>query len=287
MADVITGALSELDSTKAVLIAKMVQKELAFKPVLVKTISDVTPFALPGQKQISFPKLTSFTVTNRAEGAYGDASALTSSVDTMSLNFNAYVSWIIDSYSATQSSIDAQLENAKLAAAAQSRYVDEQIIVKMAAVAASFQNVGVDVDVTYSNLLAMRKAILKADGDLSMCSIAASPAQEAVLLGLTEFKQADYYGGPATIPSGMIGSILGMPVFVHNGLADKQLFMFEKTGLAVGFQKNAQYGEESAIGYGVGAKKAAIDQLFGLMGLQLGLKGAAAGKSPLVIGLND
>jgi hypothetical protein len=37
----------------------------------------------------------------------------------------------------------------------------------------------------------------------------------------------------------------------------------------------------------VGAKKAAIDQLFGIAGMQLALKGAAAGKSPLVVGLND
>lgn len=287
MVDVVTGALGELNTTKAVLIAKMVQKELAFAPMLVKTISDVSAFALPGHKQISFPKLTSFSVTNRAEGAYGDASALTASVDTMNLDFNAYVSWIIDNFTATQSNISAQLENARLAAAAQARYVDEQIIVKLAAVAASFQNVGADVDATYANLLDMRKKILKADGNLSACSIISSPAQESVLLSLTEFKQADYYGGPATIPSGMIGSILGMPVFVHNGLADKQLFMYEKTGLAIGFQKNAQYGEESAIGYGVGAVKAAIDQIFGLVGLQLGLKGAAAGKSPLVVGLND
>lgn len=285
MADAII-ANTELGATKAILIANLVQKELAFKAQLVKTVTDVSPFAVKGAKQISFPKLTSFSVSNRAEGVFGDATAVTSSVDTMNLDFNAYVSWIIDNFSATQSNINAEIEAAKLAAAAQARYVDTQLITKLAAVAASFQNVGADVDVTYNNLLDMRKKILKANGDLSMATIIASPAQEAILLGLDEFKRADVYG-QANIPSGVVGSILGMPVMVHNGLADKQLFMYEKSGIAIGFQKQASYGSQSAIEYGVGAMRNAIDQYFGVVGLQLGLQGAAAGKSPLVIGLND
>jgi hypothetical protein len=205
----------------------------------------------------------------------------------MSLNFNAYVSYAVDGFTAKQVTIDAQMEALKFAAAAQGRYVDEQIIVKLAAIAASFINTGSDVDVTYANLLTLRKAILKADGVLANTCIIASPAQEAVLMGLSEFKDASAYGGAAVVPNGVVGKILGMPVYVHNGLADKQLFMYEKSALAIGFQKEAEYGEQPFIELGVGAKKCAVDQYFGLVGQQLALKGAAAGKSPLVVGLND
>jgi len=285
MADAFMGD-TELGATKSVLISSLVQRELAFNSVLRNYVTDVSNFAVKGVKQISFPKLSSFTVIDRAEGVVGEATALTATVDTMNLDFNAYVSWIVDSFTAQQTTIEGQMEAIKLAAAAQARYIDAQIIVKLAAIAASFTNVGSDVNVTYAGLLNLRKLILQADGNLSNTVIVASPAQEAVIMGLTEFKDASVFG-QATIPRGVVGMILGMPVVVHNGLADKQLFMFDKSGIALGMQKEAQYGEQPYIELGVGAKRSAIDQAFGLVGLQLALKGAAAGKSPLVLGLND
>lgn len=280
-------ANTELGATKATLISNLVQRELAFAAMLRETITDVSNFAVKGSKSILFPKLTSFSVGARTEGALGETTAVTASTDTLNLDVNAYVSWAIDAFTAKQTTIDSQMEAIKLAAAAQGRYVDAQIITKLAAVAASFINVGAEVDVTYANLVDMRKAILKADGIIANTVIIASPAQEAVLMKLAEFKDASAYGANAVVPNGVIGKILGMPIYVHNGLADKQLFMYEKSALAIGFQKEAEYGEESFLQLGVGAKRVAIDQYFGLAGMQIGLKGAAAGKSPLVIGLND
>lgn len=285
MADAYMGN-TEIGVTKATLISNLVQKELAFNAVLRSTVTDVSGFARPGLKTISFPKLTSFSVTNRSEGVLGETSALTATLDSLNLDFNAYVSWGIDAFTAQQTSIDAQMEAIKFAAVAQSRYVDTQIITKLAAIAAGFINVGADVNVTYANLLSMRQEILKADGNIGQTVILASPAQEAVIMGLSEFKDASVFG-QAVIPRGVVGQILGMPVIVHNGLADKQLFMYEKSALAIGFQKEASYGEESYLQLGVGAKRCAIDQYFGVAGMQLALKGAAAGKSPLVRGLND
>jgi hypothetical protein len=85
------------------------------------------------------------------------------------------------------------------------------------------------------------------------------------------------FGAP-TLITGQIGRCLGIPVIVHNGLADGEFFMFEKSGIALGFQSAPAYGEAPAIDYGVGSVKRAIDQLFGVAGLQL-----TAGVSPLVI----
>jgi hypothetical protein len=205
----------------------------------------------------------------------------------MDLNFNAYISYGIDAFTAKQAGIESEMASLKLAAAAMGRYIDTQIIVKLAALAASFINVGADVDVTYANLLTLRKAVLKADGVLANTIIVASPAQEAVLMSLAEFKDASAYGANAVVPNGVIGKILGMPIYVHNGLADKQLFMYEKSGVALGVQKEVQVGKQSFIELGVGAEKVALDCYFGLVGQQLGLKGAGATKSPLVVGLND
>lgn len=285
MADVIMGN-TELGSTKQALIASLVQKELAFKAVLTGAVSDVSVYAQPGMKSIDFPKLSSFTVTNRTEGVAGEATALTSANDTLLLDKNAYVSWIIDSVTALQSNIPAQMESAKRAAASLSRFVDSAIIAEMRTAASFFSNVGADADATYADLLEMVLKLEEADADMAQACFVVSPKQKSVLMGLNEFKSSDYFA-PQNVMRGQIGMILGVPVITHNGLAQKETFLFEKSALCVGFQQNAAYGEESEIKYGVGAVRAAVQQLFGVKALQLGQKGAASGKSPLIIGLND
>lgn len=285
MADVIT-ANTQLGATKQDLIASLVQKELAFKAVLTGAVTDVSVYAAPGSKSISFPKLTSFTATARTEGTLGEAVALTASVDQLLLNDNAYVSWIIDSITSIQANIPAQIVSAQRAAAAMSRYVDNALIVAIRAAAASFINVGADADVTYANLLNLVLKIEEADGDLGQSVFLVSPKQKSVLLGLNEFKSSEYYGAPNAL-KGQIGMILGVPVVAHNGLAQKEVFLMEKSSMAIGFQKSAAYGEQDEIQYGVGSKRAAVEQLFGVKAMQTGLKGAAAGKSPLIVGLND
>ena len=286
MADAYMGN-TELGASKATLISNMVQKELAFSAILRGTVTDVSQYAIKGVKTISFPKLTSFTVGNRTEGVLGETQSLVASIDNLNLDINAYASWAVDSFTAKQITIDGQLESIRLASSSMGRFVDNQVIAKLVAGAASFINVGTDADVTYANLLAMRKTLLKADANLADCVIIASPAQEAVLMGLAEFKDAAAYGANAVVPSGVIGKILGMPIYVHNGLSDKQLFMYEKSAIAIGFSKEAEYGSQPFIELGVGAERSAIDMYFGLAVMQQGLKGAASGKCPLIVGLND
>lgn len=285
MADVITGN-TELGASKQALIAALVQRELAFNAKLLPYFTDVSAFAIPGSKSISFPKLTSFTVVNRTEGSAGDASALTATVDTMDLNINAYIAYVIDSTTKLQSNIQAEMEYAKRAATAHGRYVDSQIITALAAGAASFVNVGADADVTYANLVDMQEDYLIADGLMEQGAWLLSVQQNKAILSLSEFKDTSAFGEMA-IRDGVVKQILGMPVVIHNGLAGKQLFLVSKESLAVGFQKAPAMSEQEDNRYGVGAVRAAIDQLFGIKALQTGLKGAAAGKSPLILGLND
>lgn len=285
MPDVVTGN-TELGTTKQDLIAALVQRELAFKAKLVPVITDVSMFAVPGAKSISFPKLTSFTVVDRSEGVAGDASALVSTLDTVNLDYNAYVAYIIDAMTKKQANINAELEFAKRAAAAHARYVDSQIIVALAAGAAHFQNVGADVDVTYANLVDMQFRYLNADGLLEEGSWLISVSQNKAILGLTEFKDTSAFG-EMVIRDGYVKQILGMPVVIHSGLASKEAYLVGKEGLAIGFQSAPAMDEQKANEYGVGASRVAVDQLFGIKALQTGLKGAAAGKSPLILGLND
>jgi len=282
MADVITGN-TQLAATKQDLIAAIVQKELQFKAKLLSYVTDVSQFCVPGAKSIAFPKLTSFTVIDRASAAAGDASVLTASTDVLDLEWNAYVAWIIDSSDEIQSAIPAQLEFARRAASAHGRFVDEKIIAELETVGVATTTAG---DISRDIVLEMRKALLKRNADLDQAALVISPDQEEFMLKVAQFTEAQIYGS-SNVPSGMIGSVYGVPVVVHNGLGVQQYFMFEKNGLAVGFQKAPAMSEQMANEYGTAAKRVAMDQLFGVQGLEIAQAGVGAGLSALVVKDNN
>lgn len=278
MADLITGN-TQLSPTKAEVIAAVVQKELAFQAKLLPYVTNVSQFAVKGSNVISFPKLSSFSITNRASGAAGDASVLTATKDQIALSFNAYCAWIIDSMDEVQTSIEAQMEFAKRAASAHGRYIDTQIL------AVADSDAGLDVGaapITRDLILDMREQLIKSFANLNETVLVIGPDQEKEMLKISEFTQAQIYGG-AVIPSGVIGSVYGTPVVLHQGVAAGKAFMWAKDGIALGFQKAPNMSSQGANEYGTTAVRVAMDQLFGVDSLQKAELGAPAGTSPLIV----
>lgn len=277
-------ANAELGAVKQALIASIVQKELAFAAQMPKTITDVSVFAKPGMKSIDFPKTGSLTVANRATGEQGTKSKLTFLTDTLALNQNAYVSWLIDSADELQSNIDVQAEFIKRAATAHARNLDTVIL-------SGLYNAAHDTSFTVGNIdaakiIAMRKALLAKNANIADITLVVSVEQEAVMLGIDQFVRQDIYG-TSNVPSGVIGRVYGIPVMVQNGLpANCNALMYEKSGFCYGFQKGPAYGEQSDITFGVGSKLCAVDQLFGVKALQVAQESAPAGTSPLIVALN-
>lgn len=282
MADSITGN-TELSSTKQDIVSELVQRELQAAVTMLPTIDDMSRLAAKGMKRIDIPKLTSFTVVNRASGASGDASALTAATDKLDLDQNAFVAWIIDSFDEIQSNIQAQLEFARRAAAAQGRFVDNEIIKEMETVGIPTTTAG---DITRNIVLEMREALLLNEADKNALWLVIDPTQEAIMLAIDEFTRADIYGS-SNIPDGMIGRVYGVPVIMNTQLGTQQFFMYERTGVAIAFQQKPRMASESAIGFGTGARKFALDQIFGVQGTQIGEKSASASQSALVIKDNN
>lgn len=278
--EVITGN-TELVATKQALISSLIQKELKFKAKLLPTVTDLSAFAVKGAKSIAFPKLNSFTVQNRTSAAAGDIQALTSSVDTLDLNINAYVSFLIDSFDLQQTAIDAEMEYANRAASALARYVDSQIISVLEAAAAT--DVGT-APITADMILDAREQLLNAFADPAACAMVVGTDQEKAMLKITDFVRADAYGS-SNIGSGVIGSVYGMPVMVHQGVSAGKAYFYSKDAVGIAFQKQITMAEQAEIAYGTGAKRVAMDMLFGCKALQVGELGAAAGKSPLIVKL--
>ena len=106
------------------------------------------------------------------------------------------------------------------------------------------------------------------------------------MLKVDEFTRADIYGS-AVVPNGVIGRVYGIPVIVHNGLADAQFFLWEKSGLGIAFQRAPNMSSQPANEYGTSAQRVAMDQLFGIGGLHIAEHGVAAGLSALVVKDNN
>jgi phage tail tube protein FII len=283
---------TEVGATKQDIIAAAVQAELKERSFLTNWVLDVSNFAGKGMKSISFPKLTSFTVEERASATAGTIQNLTASVDKLDLDKRAYISWLIDSNDAIQATIDYQVEAALYASREHSRFVDDKLIEEALVVASLSVNGASPADIGRDEILGMRRYLMENNANMQDVVLVIPPSQEEALLKVNEFSRADIYG-QAIIPSGVIGRVYGIPVLIHNSseLDEQQALMFEKSGLAIGFQRMPSFDEQKEIAFGTGAMRQALDQLFGVKGLQLGVSTSkhtvASGKSALVAKLAD
>ena len=274
MADLIHGN-TQVGATKAELISAVVQKELKFKAQLAPYFYDVSQFAVKGMKSISFPKLGSFSAALRTSGTQGDATVVTSTVDKMDLDKNAYIAYIIDSSDSVQSTVNWEMELAKRAGAAHGRYFDSQLITALENGAGLVA--GTLGTITEDDVLDMREFVKGNEGMLDESVLIIGPDLEKQMLKIDRFTRYDAYAS-SNIPSGVIGKVHGLPVVIHNGMTTGQAIVASKDALAYGFQLGPQSSEQPANEYGSLAKRVAVDQLFGVKALQID---AAAKYAPI------
>jgi N4-gp56 family major capsid protein len=276
-------ANTQMAPTKMDLVVEMAQRELKAQAQLAGFFSDKSSFAVKGFKTVSFPKLSSFSVLDRSSGSAGTEQVVSASVDTLNLDKNKQVLWVIDPSDEIQSTLNWELETVRLASSAHGRQFDRDLV--DAAMSARTE-VSATGDITRDLVLEMIEYLSKNFAVRNQIALFISPAQRTAMLKISEFTQAQIYGN-AVIPNGTIGSVYGVPVVEAPILTDAEFFMADKDGLAFALQKAPAYDEQKAIEYGAGAMKRTLDQLYGVKALQIAQGTASAGKSALIIGYND
>lgn len=273
MADQITGS-TELDNQKNELISGIVQDALRQESVVASTLTDVSQFAVKGMKSIAFPYANPFTVQKRVSGQKGSAQAFTMLNDTLALNENAYISWIIENFDQLQSAADISAEAVKEAAVAHSIGFDDDCIAALVAGGHADNAVTFSAAITKENILSMRRKLRdqKVKPRLGDWTLLVKPAQEEEMLSISGFVEADKYGNNRAVTMGEIGALYGVIVKVTESdeLPDDSSLMYHRRAAVYGFQSGAKYGSESALDYGVGTLKEAIDQLYGVKVMQSG-----------------
>lgn len=273
-------AIQTLPNSKNDLIVSAVQKNLIEKSVLAGTVRDVSAFAVKGSKSFEVPKLSNFTVTNRAFGSAADSQNLVDSTDSIALNNNAYIAWLYDSRDNYQSTIEYKIEAAMRASLSHAKYVDEQVISTIDAVA------GIEVSAATfktvkEQVLEMRRQLLQNGGDIARMTIAIGVDKEAEMLAENDFVRADFYGS-ANVRTGQIGQLYAIRVVISRLITGDEMKMYDADGIGLAFQGGVEMSEQDANEYGASSKRVAMDQVFGLGGLELGEQGVGATVSPLV-----
>src|SRR5690606_11193857 len=102
---------------------------------------------------------------------------------------------------------------------------------------------------------------------------------------IKEFVRYDYTGlavGQNPIVSGMIGRIYGTPVVVSNAMTAGRYAMWEKSGLAIAFQRQPTIGRQPQVEYQPTAERWAIEAHFEVKALQIDVGYASTNKSALI-----
>lgn len=282
-------AANNLVNTKADLIASLVQRELLESATLATFVTDLSGLAVKGAKSISIPKLSSFTVQNRAFGAAATPNAaLTDAVDVINLDKNKIVLFGYDAHDEMQSSINYMIEAISRAARAHGRQVNTDILSTWDTVAGLNVNGATPADITVADILDMREFLLENFADMSRAALVISADQEKAMLKIAEFSRYDYRGvGPTPIVNGTIGSVYGVPVVINQQVGAQQAYMVAPEGSAIAFQKAPAVAEQVELTYGSEGRLVVVDQLYGVGGLQLSEGTAALGKSPMIAKLAD
>jgi len=282
-------AAQDLINTKQDVISAIVQRELTESASLIQNCRDLSSLAVKGVKQIELPKLSQFTVQDRAFGAAAsENAALTDSTDVVALDKNKIVLFGYDAKSDVQSTVAYLTEAIRRASTAHGRQINDDILAEWDTVAGLNLNGGAPADITVDDILDMREFLMVNFADMGGAKLVIAADQEKAILKLDEFRRFDYRGdGTAPVVNGVIGSVYGIPVQLNQQIGAQQAYMVHAEGCGFAFQSAPSVAQDDDLTYGTGGKQVAVDVLYGIGGLQLGEGTAAASTSPFIAKLKN
>ena len=267
MADLITTA-STIDATRSEFISEIILRELQAAPKLLPLVRNVSQFAIEGRKSIEFPHVGEFTVAERSDGATVDAQRLTYGTEKLDLDKSPSVQWLLEKKADVQSILRLEAINAQKAARAHARYIDSSIIETLVGGAPTANDVTYNAADIEGNILDIVEKMDEANCPEENRFVLFRPAQKKLLLKVANFVQADRRGTAQSLLSGELGEAYGLRFIMSNNqttsFVDDVMVGFHSDAMAVGFQLNPFIDEQKAIEYGAGARRYAMDLLWGL-----------------------
>lgn len=276
MADVIFGK-TEVDAVSMELVlGAMVQEQLIQQAILLPTVNMYpAPF---GTDKLKIPKAGGFTVGDKAENTAVDAQTITYATDDLLLDKHKVVQVLVEKFAMMQSEVAVLSDIAGRAGRAMALQLDTDIISALEATSSSSP----DHRIAYAGASIAQADILEAIRLLKVqnvntkeCYLGISPGSEKAMLSIADFVRADAYGNAQGLQAGMLGTIYGLKVIVHNGFADLKSLVWHPSHVGVGIQEQISYATESALAH-LGSRHS-WDMVYGVKTLDSGKRGVMLG----------
>jgi hypothetical protein len=238
---------SVIDPVALEAISAFVQQELIAKPKLNGAVTDLSALVGPGMDSIKIPRYGSFVAERKLGATKLSAQKLDPTADQLYLNKQDAVYTEVENIAQLQSSVGVlELYSQRIASAIMKKW-DYEIYTELALASSSSP----DHQVAYASGSALTKAdftnskkLLRAaevdvdSGDLYLCC---NETQEAVLLGLADFVDADkwFSGAEQVKMNGLIGKAYGFQIII--GTQYSAPVFFHKSACAFAVQAGMQF----------------------------------------------
>jgi len=251
-------------------IASIVQVKLRKSSILSSIFTDVTSFAMEGDKSISFPRWTNaFSVQKLSGSQKGDDQEALFDLDQLNLNQEAHIQWVIKKFDQARAKVQILQQAIGEATVQHGLGLDADIY---AAFDASIDsgNVLTPAALSQSTIVDMITAANVARIPKMDRSFIFSNAEYGNLLKIDGFVDASK-SNLDIVRNGQIGTLYGIPVFESDEVAAGNSYLVHKAALCYGFGSMPSVEDQKAIEYGTGSRRWVMDQLYGVKALNSGL----------------
>lgn len=278
MADVLFGK-TEVDAVSMELVlGAMVQEQLIQQAVLLPTVSMYpAPF---GVDKLKIPKAGGFTVGDKAENTPADAQTITYSTDDLLLDKHKVIQVLVEKYAMIQSEVAMLSDIASRAGKAMALQLDTDIIVGLVATSAAAPDHRIafaGASIAQTDILEARRLLKVQNVNVQECYLGINPTEEKAILAIADFVRADAYGSAAGLQSGVLGSLYGTKVIVHNSFTAGNAVMWHPSHVGVGIQEQMSYDTMKDLANL--ATRHSWDMIYGVKTLDSGKRGVLLGSA--------
>ena len=257
--------VTETVATAVDVIGSQVQTYLQQSSKILGQVTDYSNLVVPGAKSVEIPRSGGFTIQDKSENTAVTPQVITYATDSIALNLHKVAQWEIEDI-ANEQTVVAILQDALLKAGKDMALnVDDVLIDILETASASSPDHRIAYTATTTiaeaDILNARELCIVQNLDPSELILAVSPAQEKVMLGLSNFIDASKYGSAGAISNGEIGRVFGATVIVHNSVEDLKSLMFHKSAVGYASQMSMRYQSQAVLSNL--AQLHSLDHLFG------------------------
>lgn len=278
MPDVIFGK-TEVDAvSQELILGQMVQQFLIQEAVLLPTVNNYS--APLGTDKLKIPRAGGFSVGDKSENVSVDAQTITYATDDLDLNKHKVVQILVEKFALKQSQVSVLSDIASRAGKALALQLDSDIITALVATSASAPDHRIafaGASIAQTDILEAKRLLKVQNINAGECYLGINPTEEKAMLLISDFVRNDQYGNPQGLQAGVLGSIYGFKVIVHNGFTAGNAVAWHPTHVACAIQQSVEFDQQSQLEHL--ATRLSFDTIYGVKTLDSGKRGVLLGSA--------